>query len=146
MKTREHLLREANGNKIHICSHYYSSGLTLALCHSILWSSASSLCSLLTWNIGGVWDDQKNFCLGNQRNSFLWNSQMWTNLFCLGFFQEIWKLHARFLNFFCSTPHVCNLFVWAPLTSNFHFLPSFFLVCCPPVLGWFIVNFQLSLK
>lgn len=51
MKTREHLLREADGNKIHISSHYYSSGLTLGLWHSVLFSSASSLCSFLTWNI-----------------------------------------------------------------------------------------------
>lgn len=71
MKTREHLLGEANGNKIHISSHYYSSGLTLGLSHSIMLSSASSLWSFLNGNIGGVWCDQENFCLGNQRSSFL---------------------------------------------------------------------------
>lgn len=123
METREHLLREADGNKIHISSHYYSSGLTWGLYHSILSSPASRLCSFLTWNIGGVWDDQEKFCLENQRNSFPWNSPIWTDLFCLSgrFSQETEKLQP---DLWTSFHHPMSATFFAELVSWAIFIPA----------------------
>lgn len=98
-----------------------------------LWVCGTVFCSaqlpafVLFWPgiFGGVWEDQENFCLGNQRNRFLRNSQMWTNLFCL-FGLGLFFFSNKYENYtpdsWTSSIHhpMCATFCWASLMSNFH--------------------------